>query len=113
VGEERWNLLQRNVEYHLEVSDVAEREGLEGVMGQGQLAVTVACGGSGYLRIGPALEALEAEEPGLGAAFYWILTYALYRVMRVNNHDGALQYEERMHEYAEEEEEENKGKIAA
>jgi hypothetical protein len=108
VGGERWNLLQRNVEYHLEVSDVAEREGLEEVMGQGQLAVTVACGGSGYLKIGHALEALEAEEPGLGAAFYWTMTYALYRVMRVYNHDDALQYEERMKEYAEEDEEENK-----
>ena len=109
VGEERWNLLQRNVEYHLEVSDVAEREGLEEVMGQGQLIVTVACGGSGYLKIGPALEALEAEESGLGAAFYWTMTYALYRVMRVYNHDDAVQYEERMQEYAEEDEEENKG----
>lgn len=37
----------------------------------------------------------------LGAAFYWTLTYALYRVMRIYNHDEALQYEERMREYAE------------
>ena len=109
IGEERYNLLQRNVEYHLEVSDVAERDGFEETLGQGQLSVTVVCGGSGYLRIGPTIEALEAEEPGLGAAFYWILTYALYRVMRVYNHDDALQYEERMREYAEEDEEENKG----
>jgi hypothetical protein len=28
----------------------------------------------GYLEIGAALEALEAEESGLGAAFYWELT---------------------------------------
>ncbi|HEY3705363.1 MAG TPA: hypothetical protein VGL22_09900, partial [Terracidiphilus sp.] len=45
------------------------------------------------------------EEEGLGAAFYWTLTYALYRVMRIYNHDDALQYEERMREYAEEDEE--------
>jgi hypothetical protein len=109
IGEDRWNLLQRNVEYHLEISDVAEREGFEKVMPDGQLAVTVVCGGSGYLKIGPAIEALETQEPGLGAAFYWTLTYALYRVMRVYNHDDALQYEERMKEYAEEDEEENKG----
>jgi hypothetical protein len=109
IGEERWNLLQRNVEYHLEISDVADREGFGEVMGDGQLAVTVVCGGSGYLEIGPAIEALEMEEPGLGAAFYWMLTYALYRIMRVYNHDDALQYEERLQEYAEEDEEENKG----
>ena len=47
IGEERWNLLQRNVEYHLDVSDVAEREGFDEVIGHGQLAVTMACGGSG------------------------------------------------------------------
>jgi hypothetical protein len=109
IGEDRWNLLQRNVEYHLEISDVADREGFDEVMGDGQLAITVVCGGSGYLKIGPAIEALEAEAPGLGAAFYWTLTYALYRLMRVYNHDDALQYEERMREYAEEDEEENKG----
>jgi hypothetical protein len=109
IGEERWNLLQRNVEYHLEISDVADREGFGEVMGDGQLAVTVVCGGSGYLKIGPAIEALEMEEPGLGAAFYWMLTYALYRIMRVYNHDDALQYEERLQEYAEQDEEENKG----
>jgi hypothetical protein len=101
--------LQRNVEYHLEISDVADREGFDEVMGDGQLAITVVCGGSGYLKVGPAIEALETEAPGLGAAFYWTLTYALYRLMRVYNHDDALQYEERMQEYAEQDEEENKG----
>ena len=109
MGEERWNLLQRNVEYYLDVSDVAEREGFDQVIGQGRLAVTVVCGGSGYLKIGPAIEALEAVELGLGAAFYWTLTHTLYRVMRVYNHHDALQYEERLHEYAEDDEEENKG----
>jgi len=109
VGEDRWNLLQRNVEYHLEISDVTDREGFDELMGDGQLAITVVCGGSGYLKIGPAIEALEAESPGLGAAFYWTLTYALYRLMRVYNHDDALQYEERLQEYADQDDEENKG----
>jgi hypothetical protein len=109
IGEDCWNLLQRNVEYHLEISDVADREGFDEVMGDGQLAIMVVCGGSGYLKIGPAIEALEAESPGLGAAFYWTLINALYRLMRVYNHDDALQYEERMQEYAEQDEEENKG----
>jgi hypothetical protein len=71
IGEDRWNLLHRNVEYHLEISDVADREGFDEVMVDGQLAVAVICGSSGYLKIGPAIEALEAESPGLGAAFYW------------------------------------------
>jgi len=105
IGEERWNLLKRNVEYHLTVSDIAERDGEDALLGNGRLAVTIECNGAGFLRIGPVLDALEMEAEGLGAAFYWTLTYSLYRVMRIYNHDDALQYEERMREYAEEDEE--------
>jgi hypothetical protein len=105
VGEERWNLLQRNVEYHLSISDVAEREGIDEPLEKGRLAITIECSSAGFLKIGPAIVALEAEAAGLGAAFYWTLTYALYRVMRIYNHDDALQYDERMHEFAEEDEE--------
>src|SRR3954452_5649725 len=103
IGEERWNLLQRNVEYHLNVSDVAEEDEADMALGNGRLAVTIECGGSGFLKIGPAIETLEQEAPGLGAAFYWTLTNAIYRVMRIYNHDDAFEYEERMKEYAEEE----------
>jgi hypothetical protein len=105
LGETGWNLLQRNVEYHLSISDVADQDGEEKLLGNGRLAVTIECGGSGFLKIGPAIEALESEAQGLGAAFYWTLTYALYRVMRVYNHDDAFQYEERMKEYAEDDQE--------
>lgn len=105
IGEKRWNFLKDNVEYHLSVSDVAEQDGYDVVLGKGRLAVTIECGGAGYFKIGPAIEALEAEEAGLGAAFYWTLTYALYRVMRIYNHDDAFQYEERMREYAGDDEE--------
>jgi hypothetical protein len=105
IGEERLNLLQRNVEYHLSVSDVAERDGEDKLLGNGRLAATIESSGCGFLKIGPAIAALEAEAPGLGAAFYWTLTYALYRVMRIYNHEDALEYEERMHEYAEDGEE--------
>jgi hypothetical protein len=52
---------------------------------------------------------MEAEAEGLGAAFYWTLTHALYKVMRLYNHDDALMYEEQMHEYAAEDDEENHG----
>jgi hypothetical protein len=109
VGEQRWNLLQRNAEYHLQVTDVADRYAADSLIGDGKLAITIDCGASGFLKLGPALDALEKEEPGLGAAFYWMLTFALYRVMRLYNHDDALQYEERMREYAEEEDESEKG----
>jgi hypothetical protein len=108
IGEERWNLLKRNVEYHLTISDVAERDGDDALLENGRLALTIECSGAGFLKIGPALDALEKEAEGLGAAFYWTLIYALYRVMRIYNHDDALQYEERMREYAEEDEE-NRG----
>jgi hypothetical protein len=85
IGEKDWNLLQRNVEYHLSVSDVAERDGDDVEFGKGRLAVTVECSSAGFLKIGPAIAALEEEAAGLGAAFYWTLTYALYRVMRIYN----------------------------
>jgi hypothetical protein len=105
IGEDRWNLLQRNVEYHLSISDVAEREGIDEPLEKGRLAITIDCSSAGFLKIGPTIDALEEEAAGLGAAFYWTLTYALYRVMRIYNHDDALQYDERMHEYADEDEE--------
>lgn len=101
IGEKRWNFLKDNVEYHLSVSDVAERDGYDVLLGKGRLAVTIECGSAGYFKVGPGIAALEAEAAGLGAAFYWTLTYALYRVMRIYNHDDAFQYEERMREYAE------------
>jgi len=106
IGAERGDLLQRNVDYHLEVSD---QLGRDGALESEQLVVTVECGGSGYLKMGPAIDALEAEAEGLGAAFYWALTYALYRVMRVYNHDDALMYEERMRDCAAEDDDENRG----
>jgi hypothetical protein len=109
IGSERGDLLQRNVEYHLEVSDQLGRTGSDAALERGQLVVTIECGGSGYLKMGPAIDALEAEAEGLGAAFYWALTRALYRVMRIYNHDDALMYEERLREYAEEDEEGNRG----
>ena len=105
IGEQRRNLLERNVEFHLSVSDVAERDGEDVPLGKGRLAVTIECGSAGYLKIGPAIAALEEEAAGLGAAFYWTLTYALYRVMRIYNHDDALEYEERMREYADDDDE--------
>jgi hypothetical protein len=61
IGAERSELLQRNVEFHLQVSDVLERDGYGSTLSNGQLAVTIECSGAGYLKIGPALDALEKE----------------------------------------------------
>lgn len=100
IGKETIALLERNVEYHLEVTDVvgADSAGLSA----GQLAITIHCSGCGYLKIGPALRALESEEEGLCAAFYWTLIRSLYRVMRIYDHSDAQAYEENLIEYAQE-----------
>jgi len=108
IGAERSELLLRNVEYHLQVSDVLERDGYGSTLSNGQLAVTIECSGAGYLKIGPALDALEKEAEGLGAAFYWTLIHALYRVMRIYDHSDALMYEEMLIESANEDDEENR-----
>jgi len=108
IGAERGNLLQRNVEFHLQVSDVLERDGDGSTLSNGQLAVTIECSGAGYLKIGPALEALEKEAEGLGAAFYWTLIHALYRVTRIYDHSDALMYEEMLIESANQDDEENR-----
>ena len=108
IGAERGNLLERNVEYHLQVSDVLERDGYGSTLSNGQLAVTIECSGAGYLKIGPALDALEKESEGLGAAFYWSLIHALYRVMRIYDHSDALIYEEMLIESANQDDEENR-----
>lgn len=106
IGKETIALLERNVEYHLEVSDVvgADSAGLS----TGQLAITIECSGCGFLKIGPALRALESEEEGLGAAFYWTLIRSLYRVMRIYDHSDAQAYEENLIEYAQEDEPANR-----
>jgi hypothetical protein len=106
IGKETLELLERNVEYHLEVTDVvgADSAGLS----TGQLAITIHCSGCGFLKIGPALRALEAEEKGLGAAFYWALLRSLYRVMRIYDHSDAQAYEENLIEYAQEDDPANR-----
>jgi hypothetical protein len=93
---------------HLQVSDVLEQDGYGSAVGNGQLAVTIECGGAGYLKIGPGIDALETEAEGLGAAFYWSLIHALSRVMRIYDHSDALMYEEMLIESAKEDDEENR-----
>jgi hypothetical protein len=103
IGAERVDLLRRNVEWRLEISDTLSGGYFTGdgepPVGAGKLCVRATCGGAGYFRIGAALDALEQESPGLGAAFYWSLVRSLYRVMRIYDHDDALMYEEQLHDY--------------
>lgn len=106
IGAERGDLLQRNVEYHLQISDVVGPD--DNGLNTGQLTVSICCSGCGYLKIGPALRALEAEKEGLGAAFYWTLIHSLYRVMRIYDHSDAQMYEENLIEYAEQDDEANR-----
>jgi hypothetical protein len=106
IGARRIGLLERSVEYHLQISDVVGPDAAG--LNTGQLAVSVACSGCGYLKIGAALRALEDEEKGLGAAFYWTLIHSLYRVMRIYDHSDALMYEESLIECAEQDDEANR-----
>ncbi|MFL6305898.1 MAG: hypothetical protein ACJ72H_20395 [Candidatus Sulfotelmatobacter sp.] len=103
IGSERGELLRRNVEWRLEISDTLSdgyfTDESDPPVEQGKLCVTASCNGCGYLRIGAALDALEREAAGLGAAFYWSLVHALYRVMRIYDHDDALMYEEQLRDY--------------
>lgn len=108
ITTDRLDLLQRNLEYHLQIADVIEQYGYDRALETSELAIMITSGNCGYFEIGKALEALEVEEEGLGAAFYWQLTYSLYRVMRIYNHDDALMREEMLREWAEQEDEEGR-----
>lgn len=105
LGPETRELLQRNIEYDLEISDMSSNgDGPQ----TGKLAVSISCGGCGYLKMGPAIAALEMEAQGLGAAFYWTLIQSLYRTMRIYDLSDAQIYEENLIEYAESDGEENR-----
>lgn len=106
IGNEAIQLLGRNVEYHLEITDVVGEDST--TLRAGQLAITIHCSGCAYLKIGAALRALEAEAEGLGAAFYWTLIHSFYRVMRIYDHSDAQAYEENLIECAEEDEPANR-----
>ena len=98
------DLLTRNVSYDLSIGDslgnFRDEELQEGV-----LLISVDCNGCGYLKIGPALAAMEMEAEGLGAAFYHLLRLSLYRWLRLYDHTDAEAYAENLREWAEQEEE--------
>lgn len=109
IGVEPRALLERNVDFYLEIKDTYP-EGY--AYGRGPrfdhaLAVSICCGGAGAFRVGKLIDALEQEAKGLGAAFYWTLIRSLNQVMRVYYHDDALYYEEMLRESAKQDDPEN------
>ncbi len=101
-------LLTRNVNYELSIQDTVGSYGDEELRA-GALILSVDCSGCGYLKIGPALTALEREEGGLGAAFYHLLRLSLYRWLRLYDHTDAEAYTENLREWAEQEDEQARG----
>ena len=67
IEERCGDLLRRNVDYEFSIQDTVGSYGGEQLR-EGALILSVDCSGCGYLKIGPALAALETEEPGLGVA---------------------------------------------
>src|ERR1700722_11539036 len=76
--------LQRNVEYHLQRRCGPSAKASTRSWGKDKRSSRLFAARRD-LKVGPAIEALEREAPGLGATFYWILTYALHRILRVYN----------------------------
>ena len=56
---------------------------------------------AGFVVLGAAMKSLELEEENLGAAFYVVLTHALYRWMRLYDHHAAEWYSEQLVEMME------------
>ncbi len=108
IAERCGDLLTRNANYELSIQDSIGSYGDEGLRA-GMLAISVDCSGCGYLKIGPALHALENEEAGLGAAFYHLLRLSLYRWLRLYDHTDAEAYSENLREWVEQEDEEARG----
>lgn len=100
------DLLERNVDYQLSITDTLDGYGHPRFR-EGELLLSVECHGCGYLLIGPALDALETEAPGLGASFYHLLRRSLYRWMCIYDHVDAEAYSETLHEWAEQDAEDN------
>jgi hypothetical protein len=98
--------LDEFVKYSLDIKDeLGEDEQKLGV--RGRLTAMVDTQMSGYLKIGPALDRLEEEHPGLGTAFYRLLQSSLARWIRVYDHTDAGYYEENLREMMEQDDPEN------
>jgi hypothetical protein len=101
IGQRRIRLLKETVGYCVELADKPRtrtvNNTIEGVEG---LLFKVACSEFGYLEMGAVVEAMEADTPGLGAAFYRTLIHTIHSVMRVYDYTDALYCEENTREMA-------------
>jgi hypothetical protein len=105
ITPKRMKMIEKTVEYWIELSDGVQRYSSyrpEEITG---LLLKIACSDYGYLEMGSAVEAMEAEAKGLGVAFFRTLLHSIYPVMRVYDYTDALDYETNDRERAEEEEE--------
>jgi hypothetical protein len=107
ITPKRMKTIEKTVAYWMELSDGVQRYSSyrpEEVTG---LLLKIGCSTYGYLELGSAVEAMEAEAKGLGGAFFRTLLHSIYPVMRVYDYTDALDYETNDRERAEEEDEEN------
>lgn len=97
----RWytDVLDRNVDYHLSIAHHLDGD-VPAAAEKPQLYLTVEASACGYLKIGAALDALESEATGLGAAFYQLLLRTAWKWVRTYDHDAADNYVENLRECA-------------
>jgi len=97
-----------NVDYSLEVCDVPDSSyGSADDALPSSLFVMFELQSTGVLVIGEAMEALDAQEEKLGAAFYVVLISALWRWMYLYDHTSAERYSEQMQEMREDDDPDN------
>jgi hypothetical protein len=107
ITPKRMETIEKTVEYSIELSDGVRRYSYyrpEEITG---LLLKIGCSAYGYLELGSAVEAMEAEAKGLGVAFLRTLLHSIYPVMRIYDYTDALECEANRREMAEEEDEGN------
>jgi hypothetical protein len=99
-------LIKKQVSYNLCLSTMFDEH--YGTPKKNVAYLSVYSNGSGYLKLGHALDLLDAEQAGLGEAFFSTLIPSLYHWMRIYDYQDAQQYEEMLRENAEMESEEDR-----
>jgi len=98
-----------NVDYSLEVCDVPDSSyGSSEDTLPSSLLVMFELQSTGVLVIGEAMDALDAQEEKLGAAFYVVLISALWRWMYLYDHTTAERYSEQLEEMREDDDPDNR-----
>ena len=103
------DIFKDNLEYACEVRDhLGDGYHRGESVGTGKLVAQFDLQTAGFLVIGAAMQALDNEDPCLGAAFYLVLGRALRRWMPIYDHFAAKWYNERLHEMMEEDDPESR-----